>query len=72
MVKGVVDFFGDPGIVLPRYLPLRAGSAFRIGIIPHFWISPPHMRYFADVELGDDGIPDEDHDSEHPPPLGEA
>lgn len=30
------DVFGDPGIVLPRYLPVRSGSAYSIGVIPHY------------------------------------
>lgn len=44
------DVFGDPGIVLPRYLPLRQGSEFRLGVIPHFVDQPVTQRLFAGRE----------------------
>lgn len=44
------DVFGDPGIVLPRYLPMRADSDVRLGVIPHFVDQPAARALFGDRE----------------------
>ena len=30
------DVYGDPGILLPRFLPVQKGSDYSLGVIPHY------------------------------------